>query len=98
MDGMHLAPIGFVFENRHISQLKNNLPGWTFFFFEQKTRLTILSDEQKQQVADMTKPSDIEYSERKRQYSALRRAIIKDANPALIAKFSLASDGERLLA
>jgi hypothetical protein len=36
MDGMHLAPIGFVFENRHISQLKNNLPGWTFFFFEQK--------------------------------------------------------------
>ena len=46
----------------------------------------------------MTKPSDIEYSERKRQYSALRRAIIKDANPALIAKFSLASDGERLLA
>ena len=45
----------------------------------------------------MTKPSDLEYSERKRQYSALRRAIIKDANPALVAKFSLASDGERLL-
>ena len=36
MDDIHLAPIGFVFENRHISQLKNNLPGWTFFFFEQK--------------------------------------------------------------
>lgn len=33
--------------------------------------------------------------ERKRQYSAMRRAIFKDARPELVAKFSLASDAER---
>ena len=36
--------------------------------------------------------------ERKRQYEAMRRLIIKEANPALTAKFSLCSDADRLLA
>lgn len=35
--------------------------------------------------------------ERKRQYAALRRQIVKEASPALLAKFNLCSDGERLL-
>lgn len=35
--------------------------------------------------------------ERKRQYAALRRAVYREAPPALVAKFSLASDGERFL-
>ncbi|CAE7222452.1 unnamed protein product [Symbiodinium necroappetens] len=35
------------------------------------------------------------YKERKRQYAALRRAILKKNNPALTAKFSLCSDGDR---
>ena len=39
---------------------------------------------------------DIPRDERKRQYAALRRAILKNANPALTAKFSLCDDGERL--
>ncbi|CAL1154670.1 unnamed protein product [Cladocopium goreaui] len=43
----------------------------------------------------MQKPSDMDRSERKRQYAALRRAIIKEASPELVAKFSLASDKER---
>ena len=45
----------------------------------------------------MSKPSDMPYEERKRQYAALRRAIHRDASPALLAKFSLANDGERFL-
>ncbi|CAL1154720.1 unnamed protein product [Cladocopium goreaui] len=60
-----------------------------------KARVKELTEEQKQELASMSKPSDMDPSERKRQYSALRRAIIKDANPALVAKFSLASDAER---
>ena len=64
----------------------------------QKTqRLTSLSDTQKQELANMTKASDMEPEERKRQYSALRRAIYKDAPAALVAKFSLANDSERSL-
>lgn len=35
--------------------------------------------------------------ERKRQYSALRRAVVREAKPELVAKFSLATDRERLL-
>ena len=62
-----------------------------------KQRMTNLSDEQKLELAAMTSASDMEPGERKRQYSALRRAIYKDASPALVAKFSLAADGERLL-
>ena len=38
---------------------------------------------------------EIPRDERKRQYAALRRAILKNANPALTAKFSLCDDGER---
>ena len=33
--------------------------------------------------------------ERKRQYSAMRRAIAKSCEPALLAKFQLCNDGER---
>lgn len=44
----------------------------------------------------MSKPSDMDADERKRQYAALRRSIHRDAPPALVAKFQLASDGERL--
>ncbi|CAK9118576.1 unnamed protein product [Durusdinium trenchii] len=54
-----------------------------------------LSDDQKKAVADMQKPSDMDRGERKRQYSALRRAIARDAPPALVAKFGLCSDKER---
>ena len=35
--------------------------------------------------------------ERKRQYSAMRRAIFREASPELVAKFTLSSDKERLL-
>ena len=38
---------------------------------------------------------DMPRSERKRQYSALRRAILKEANPALTAKFTLCGDNDR---
>ncbi|CAE7247306.1 unnamed protein product, partial [Symbiodinium necroappetens] len=38
---------------------------------------------------------EIPRDERKRQYSALRRAILKSANPALSAKFSLCDDESR---
>ncbi|CAE7265041.1 unnamed protein product, partial [Symbiodinium sp. CCMP2456] len=38
---------------------------------------------------------DIPRDERKRQYAALRRAILKNANPALSAKFSLCDDESR---
>lgn len=62
---------------------------------EKVQQLTNLNDEQKQQIAEMTKPSDMDPAERKRQYSALRRAIYRDATPALVAKFSIAKDGER---
>ena len=58
-------------------------------------RLTDLDDKQKAAIASMTKPSDLDYSERKRQYSSLRRAILKDASPALVAKFQMANDNER---
>ena len=40
---------------------------------------------------------EMPYKERKRQYAALRRAILKKNNPALTAKFSLCSDGDRYL-
>ena len=59
--------------------------------------MTTLSDEQKNDLLSMSKASDMDPDERKRQYSALRRAIYKDASPALVAKFSLATDAERFL-
>ncbi len=43
----------------------------------------------------MSKPSEMDYSERKRQYASLRRAIHRDAPPALVAKFQMANDNER---
>lgn len=64
---------------------------------EKVARLTELSEEQKESIANMTKPSDLDSGERKRQYASLRRAIIKEASPALAAKFKLAKDAERLL-
>ena len=65
---------------------------------QKRQRLTNLSQDQKDELASMSVSSDMDPGERKRQYSALRRAIYKDASPALVAKFSLATDGERLLA
>ncbi|CAE7905167.1 unnamed protein product, partial [Symbiodinium necroappetens] len=62
----------------------------------QKTkRATDLSAEDKDRINQMTSPQDIPRAERKRQYAALRRAILKNANPALTAKFSLCSDSDR---
>lgn len=55
-------------------------------------RMTTLSEDQKADLLNMSKASDMDPAERKRQYSALRRAIYKDAAPALVAK-----DGERFL-
>ncbi|CAK9029492.1 unnamed protein product [Durusdinium trenchii] len=43
----------------------------------------------------MASPSGMPPDERKKQYSAMRRAIVKTCEPALLAKFQLASDGER---
>ncbi|CAK9108290.1 unnamed protein product [Durusdinium trenchii] len=43
----------------------------------------------------MSKPSDMPYEERKRQYAAMRRQIYREAPPALLAKYSLAPDAER---
>eukprot|EP00435_Cladocopium_sp_Y103_P073749 s121_g45.t1 len=43
----------------------------------------------------MSSPQEMECDERKRQYSALRRAIRASANPALTSKFELCSDTER---
>ncbi|CAL1132345.1 unnamed protein product [Cladocopium goreaui] len=46
-------------------------------------------------MTDLTKPSDLNPDERKRQYSSLRRAIYRDAPPAFVAKFQMCSDAER---
>ena len=43
----------------------------------------------------LARHKDMPRDERKRQYAALRRAILKNVNPALSAKFSLCDDGER---
>jgi len=37
------------------------------------SRMQVASEEEKQRISQMTKPSDLPYDERKRQYSALRR-------------------------
>lgn len=58
-------------------------------------RKIAFTDEEKQKITSMASPSEMERSERKRQYSALRRAIHRAANPALTAKFSLCNDTER---
>ena len=54
-----------------------------------------LSDERKANISEMAGPKQMPYDERKRQYSALRRAITRSCEPALLAKFSLSTDGER---
>ena len=53
-----------------------------------------LSDERKANISEMAGPKQMPYDERKRQYSALRRAITRSCEPALLAKFSLSTDGE----
>ncbi|CAL1141573.1 unnamed protein product [Cladocopium goreaui] len=62
---------------------------------ERVSRAKNLTEEEKSKIAAMQKPSDMDYKERKRQYAALRRAIVKEAAPELVAKFSLATDKER---
>ena len=54
-----------------------------------------LSDEEKAKIAKMAGPKEMEPTERKRQYSALRRAIRGSASAALTTKFELCSDNER---
>ena len=71
-----------------------------FLFFqekpvEKKQRIRAVTDDQREQIEAMTSPADMPHEERKRQYSALRRAINADASPALVCKFKLANDSER---
>lgn len=58
-------------------------------------RIAKLSEEQKEKIASMATPTAMPRDERKRQYAALRRAVVRSCEPALLAKFSLSSDGER---
>ena len=57
--------------------------------------MTKLSEDQKEQIRQMATPQCMEASERKRQYSAMGRAIHKSCNPSLLAKYQLCSDTER---
>ena len=43
----------------------------------------------------MASPACMEAAERKRQYAAMGRAIVKSCNPSLLAKYQLCSDTER---
>ena len=61
-----------------------------------QSRMTQLNTEQKESILAMSKPSDLNPDERKRQYSSLRRAIYRDAPAPLVAKFQMCSDLERL--
>ena len=54
-----------------------------------------LTDEQKQKISEMSSPKEMETNERKRQYSALRRAIRSSGNPALTTKFETCNDTDR---
>lgn len=58
-------------------------------------RVQHLSQEDKEKLEAMASPSEMDSGERKRQYSAMRRAIAKSCEPALLAKFQLCNDGER---
>ncbi len=60
-------------------------------------RMKTIDDETKAAISDMTSASELPYDERKRQYASLGRAINREANPALVAKYRMASDGERFL-
>ena len=59
------------------------------------SRMTKLSEEQKEHISNMAAPACMESSERKRQYAAMGRAIVKSCNPSLLAKYQLCSDTER---
>ena len=59
------------------------------------SRIQKLDAEQKELLEAMASPAGMEPAERKRQYSAMRRAIAKSCEPALLAKFQLCNDGER---
>ena len=56
-----------------------------------------LTQQEKDGIMEMATPQCMEYAERKRQYAAMRRAIYKSAEPALLAKFQLSNDVERCL-
>lgn len=56
-----------------------------------------LSAEEKERIAAMSSPADMDYEERKRQYAALRRAVYRSASPGLMAKYTLSSDADRPL-
>ena len=60
-------------------------------------RLKDLDDTTKAAIASMSSASEMPYTERKRQYAGLGRAINREANPALVAKYKMASDSERSL-
>ena len=60
-------------------------------------RLKDLDDTTKAAIASMSSASEMPYAERKRQYAGLGRAINREANPALVAKYKMASDSERSL-
>ena len=63
---------------------------------KRQARMTNLDTDKKNEILAMTKPSDMDPEERKRQYSSLRRAIYREAPAPLVAKFQLCSDAERL--
>ena len=58
-------------------------------------RILKLNSEQKAQIESMAGPREFPADERKRQYSALRRAVVASADPGLLAKLQLCSDSER---
>ena len=58
-------------------------------------RMTQLNEQQKQDISNMASPACMESAERKRQYAAMGRAIVKSCSPSLLAKYQLCSDTER---
>ena len=60
-------------------------------------RMKTIDEETKAAISGMTSAADLPYDERKRQYASLGRAINREANPALVAKYRMANDGERFL-
>jgi len=56
-----------------------------------------IDEDTKLAISSMTCPADLPADERKRQYASLGRAINREANPALVAKYRMANDGERFL-
>lgn len=54
-----------------------------------------LDPEEREKIKNMTHASEMESKERKRQYSALNRAVKSSMNPALIQKMKICSDSER---